>query len=838
MTASQFRYDFAFSLAGEKRRMVRRLTAEMRRLNPGVRIFFDEDSNEELWGKTDRDLREIYASSSRYVVPIISQDYATSDWTRLEFEAAKEAERKRGDRVLLPIRCDDTTFLGLSTNVIHSDARKLSTKELAGKLISTLTKEVSAEVTSTPAPRISIEELARWLAGSNRRALGLLAIFEVIPDELLLAVFPEIAWKRIIRDLHRSGIATVDHGMVQVHPLLAKSILKDEEETKRLRSNWRKALFPIRLYPDIALLYASVCFEMGDVKEGLDVLVTVGGAAEDPDSASLYAELLAEIATSARFEQFEIELRLRVINAVGLCMTHLECFDEAVQSFHYLRLLGQRSGNTWAIGQSLINEGVVHARAGRLAYARVLYETTAEHARRTGNVVLRGRALGNLAMVGTHQPERAAAFLRESLAAKRASRDRQGLFAGWFASGLLEAQAGKWAEAARYFERAARVARRSEREHDEAFALVHQGDVQASAGRLKAALKIFQKARRIVRALPGTPPALILAIQGEAVLQRERKQWRAAERLFRVLIEMKERRGDRKGALEAAHDLALLLEQRSREAEARQLHEKTAAQAMRLRLFEFACVCLIAAANIANKEDSAGARALLRRAQAAAERGGNIQQRVEVAFERANLEANNARPAQAEALLRAAQPLAVDTELKLLLLQSRVELLLRARRMPEALRLFSGLQRTAMKSGHHQVYVDSHMLVGDYLWWAGKEFQLEACQAYAAALLYAVSESKHLGDPAFIKVGMRMAQMLVGKPVESYSNEELSTQMERWLSRQPNIAEEPEAQQFALWPFRLVQSIRPLLEKGRLSNRVFVRLLEQAIWGSLPSGQN
>jgi hypothetical protein len=126
MSTSPFRYDFAFSLAGENRRMVRRLTAEMRRLRPGIRIFFDEETGEELWGRNERYLREIYASSSRYVVPVISRGYETSDWTRLEFDAAKEAERKRGDNVLLPIRCDDTTFLGLGTNVFHADARRLS----------------------------------------------------------------------------------------------------------------------------------------------------------------------------------------------------------------------------------------------------------------------------------------------------------------------------------------------------------------------------------------------------------------------------------------------------------------------------------------------------------------------------------------------------------------------------------------------------------------------------------------------------------------------------------------------------------------------------------------
>jgi hypothetical protein len=99
-------YDIAVSFAGEQRNYVAETVAACKAL--GLRVFYDEDKNNDWWGKNFiRDQREIYSSRTRYFVPFISTEYLSKPIPMDEFSAAMMTAVKQGDGYILPVLMDD-----------------------------------------------------------------------------------------------------------------------------------------------------------------------------------------------------------------------------------------------------------------------------------------------------------------------------------------------------------------------------------------------------------------------------------------------------------------------------------------------------------------------------------------------------------------------------------------------------------------------------------------------------------------------------------------------------------------------------------------------------------
>jgi hypothetical protein len=69
------------------------------------------------------------------MVIFLSEHYREKDWTNFELEIGKDARGKRTETYLLPVKIDDVTIVGLSSNVAYIDLRRCSTNELANSLI-------------------------------------------------------------------------------------------------------------------------------------------------------------------------------------------------------------------------------------------------------------------------------------------------------------------------------------------------------------------------------------------------------------------------------------------------------------------------------------------------------------------------------------------------------------------------------------------------------------------------------------------------------------------------------------------------------------------------------
>lgn len=122
-TAVQFEHDIALSFAGEDREVARDVGEKLR--HAGVRVFYDEFYQTELWGRNlSGEFRRRYGPSSQFVLPLISRHYAIKDWTDFEFTIAQEEARRRKHEFILPVRLDDTVLVGLRSDVAYLDFRR------------------------------------------------------------------------------------------------------------------------------------------------------------------------------------------------------------------------------------------------------------------------------------------------------------------------------------------------------------------------------------------------------------------------------------------------------------------------------------------------------------------------------------------------------------------------------------------------------------------------------------------------------------------------------------------------------------------------------------------
>jgi hypothetical protein len=135
-------YDVVFSFAGEDRTYVKRVADYLRA--KGVKIFYDEYEQTQLWGK---DLAEhlelVYRRSGRYCVIFISQDYVNSMWTRPERRAAVSRALEEQMEYILPARFDETDVPGILPTVVFVSLADKSPSKFGKVILQKLGKHPS-----------------------------------------------------------------------------------------------------------------------------------------------------------------------------------------------------------------------------------------------------------------------------------------------------------------------------------------------------------------------------------------------------------------------------------------------------------------------------------------------------------------------------------------------------------------------------------------------------------------------------------------------------------------------------------------------------------------------
>src|SRR3990172_3483877 len=135
--STTYEYNLALSFAGEDRHLAHAIGMGL--LQNGVKVFYDEFEEVNLWGKKlSEELAKRYSSASEFVLVLISKHYTVKDWTDFEFRIAHDEARRRTREFILPVRLDDTPLVGLRSDVAYVDLRKVGVEGVVERVVSKL----------------------------------------------------------------------------------------------------------------------------------------------------------------------------------------------------------------------------------------------------------------------------------------------------------------------------------------------------------------------------------------------------------------------------------------------------------------------------------------------------------------------------------------------------------------------------------------------------------------------------------------------------------------------------------------------------------------------------
>src|ERR1700719_520556 len=130
------KYDVVLSFAGEDRFVAEGINYVLKKY--GVRTFFDNDHQAELWGKNlGERLNEIYRDDGTFCVMLISKSYLGKIWTKHERRAALSRMMRQEEEYILPVLLDETKLSdlpGFTENIGYVHIEKCSTMTI-GQLI-------------------------------------------------------------------------------------------------------------------------------------------------------------------------------------------------------------------------------------------------------------------------------------------------------------------------------------------------------------------------------------------------------------------------------------------------------------------------------------------------------------------------------------------------------------------------------------------------------------------------------------------------------------------------------------------------------------------------------
>jgi hypothetical protein len=149
----EYQYDVCLSFAGEDRRYVSDVAAELARR--GIRVFYDEYEQANLWGKDlYQHLANVYQNLGKYCVIFASAAYAAKVWPRHELASAQARALREHSEYILPARFDDTAIPGLLPTTAYLDLRTLEPAAVAELVENKLSLGARGSVRDNTAPAL------------------------------------------------------------------------------------------------------------------------------------------------------------------------------------------------------------------------------------------------------------------------------------------------------------------------------------------------------------------------------------------------------------------------------------------------------------------------------------------------------------------------------------------------------------------------------------------------------------------------------------------------------------------------------------------------------------
>lgn len=158
-----FDFDVCLSFAGQDRLFVRDVAERLK--NCGVRVFFDEYEEVDLWGKDLYEhLDDVYKNAARYCVIFASRHYAKKIWTNHERKSAQERALKENREYILPARLDNTPIPGLRDTVGYLDLKKHTAATFSEKI----QEKIGGHFRSQYLPPVP-DRLFKMLGGTSKK---------------------------------------------------------------------------------------------------------------------------------------------------------------------------------------------------------------------------------------------------------------------------------------------------------------------------------------------------------------------------------------------------------------------------------------------------------------------------------------------------------------------------------------------------------------------------------------------------------------------------------------------------------------------------------------------
>src|SRR6266508_3315074 len=158
----EMEYDVAISFAGEQRKEARDIAKGL--TDAGVKVFFDEYEDAELWGKNLYEhLSEVYKDRAHYCIILVSAAYAKKVWTSHERRSAQARALQESQEYILPVRIDLTELPGLLPTVGYLDFNRYGAEGICQAFLRKIGRgnsvsEMSPELKITTSPLVLIQE--------------------------------------------------------------------------------------------------------------------------------------------------------------------------------------------------------------------------------------------------------------------------------------------------------------------------------------------------------------------------------------------------------------------------------------------------------------------------------------------------------------------------------------------------------------------------------------------------------------------------------------------------------------------------------------------------------
>jgi tetratricopeptide (TPR) repeat protein len=348
-----------------------------------------------------------------------------------------------------------------------------------------------------------------------------------------------------------------DGELLRLNDATLKALRQDTELQKSLNQRWIDRLSKLDAHVDTAAFLSVHYLAAERFEDAARVAVNIAESANLGWWNKIYVILLEGLARRRSFKRLSPETQVRLLNALGMCLSHVGKHRDALKRFDQLRRLATRHRNAWGVGQSFINAGVAAHQGGDDTSAEQFYEKAVEHGKRSRDPMLRGRALSNLSQLYQNTDvDRAEAMLEESLKAKAAANDSFGFVAGIAVRAGFAVAREQFAVAAKLYQQAAQAAARLGLRYEQAMSTYNQGRALQDLGRMRSAMRLFERARLL--AVPDDhTDVLQLALNALAAGAFAAKRYRDVLRFGQELLAVTKRTQNQEYELGSLHMMAV-----------------------------------------------------------------------------------------------------------------------------------------------------------------------------------------------------------------------------------------------------------------------------------------